>query len=240
MNMELLKEELKILKLKKTMYILFLISSIIISLICILCNNIILLLIDITTLIILSIIISKINTKIDKKENEILKIKKQIENEQHKEKMNIENKKFEIYKKEHQIEDKTPKNKYHIKTKTITDNEKYFLDVIKKHFGKDYEIRPQVPLSNIIEKEKDFDKQYQNELNRIIDIGIFDKETSYPLLLIEINDSTHKRKDRQVRDSKVKSICEQAGIKLIAFWTEYSNTEEYIFNRVNTNLRDSN
>lgn len=129
--------------------------------------------------------------------------------------------------------------KYHIKSKTITDNEKYFLDIIKKHFGKDYEIRPQVPLSSIIEKEKDFEKQYQNELYRIIDIGIFNKETSYPLLLIEINDSTHKRKDRQNRDAKVKNICEQAGIKLIAFWTEYSNTEEYIFNRVNTNLRDS-
>ena len=27
--------------------------------------------------------------------------------------------------------------------------------------------------------------------------------------------------------------------KLIAFWTEYSNTEEYIFNRINTNLGDS-
>lgn len=130
----------------------------------------------------------------------------------------------------------TNKSQYHIKVKTITDNEKYFLDIIKKHFGKDYDIRVQVPLSSIIEKEKDFENQYQNELNRVIDIGIFDKETTYPLLLIEINDSTHHRKDRQVRDAKVKNICEQANLKLIAFWTEYSNTEEYVFNRINENL----
>lgn len=126
--------------------------------------------------------------------------------------------------------------KYHIKAKTITENEKYFLDIIKKHFGKDYDIRVQVPLSSIIEKDKDFNGQYQSELNRVIDIGIFDKDTSYPLLLIEINDNTHHRKDRQIRDAKVKNICEQANIKLIAFWTEYSNTEKYVFNRVNENL----
>ena len=132
------------------------------------------------------------------------------------------------------------KSKYHVKAKTITDNEKYFLDIIKKHFKQDYDIRIQVPLSSVIEKEKEFERQYQNELNRIIDIGIFDKDTSYPLLLIEINDPTHFKKDRQVRDAKVKNICDQAGIKLIAFWTNYSNTEEYILNRVNTNLRDSN
>lgn len=127
-------------------------------------------------------------------------------------------------------------SKYHIKATTITENEKYFLEIIKKHFGKDYDIRPQVPLSSIIEKEKDFENQYQNELYRVIDIGIFNKETTTPLLLIEINDNTHKRKDRQIRDAKLKNICDQANIKLITFWTEYQNTEEYIFNRVNENL----
>lgn len=176
--------------------------------------------------------------------NKIIKINELIEKENIKSKINIikiENEKYMVEMqnkvKENQAVEKT---KYHIKAKTITDNEKYFLNIIKKHFGKDYDIRFQVPLSSIIEKDKEFEKEYQNELNRIIDIGIFDKNTSYPLLLIEINDSTHHRKDRKIRDAKVKNICDQAGIKLIAFWTEYSNTEEYIFNRVNSNIKDSN
>lgn len=178
----------------------------------------------ITTLIIKKIIKYNQNKKleyqkeVDKKLNE-LKLKNSIHTNQ---------------------ENDITKNIYHVKSKTITNNEKYFIDIINKHFSNNYEIRPQVPLSSIIEKEKEFDRQYQNELNRIIDIGIFNKNTSYPLLLIEINDNTHKRKDRQIRDAKVKSICEQAGIKIIAFWTDYSNTEEYIINCINTNLRDSN
>ena len=148
---------------------------------------------------------------------------------------NYERRMLELYAKK-EIQEQTQQSKYHIKSKTITDNEKYFLDIIKKHFAKDYEIRLQVPLSSVIEKDKDFENQYQNELNRIIDIGIFDKDTSYPLLLIEINDSTHHKKDRQVRDAKVKDICDQANLKLIAFWTEYSNTEQYIIERVSKNL----
>lgn len=127
-------------------------------------------------------------------------------------------------------------SKYHIKDKTISDCEMYFYNIIKKHFGEKYDIRVQVPLSSVIEKEKDFERQYQNELYRSIDIGIFDIKTTAPLLLIEINDRTHHNKDRKVRDSKVKEICNQAGLTLLTFWTEYSNTENYIIKRIRENL----
>ncbi len=49
---------------------------------------------------------------------------------------------------------------------------------------------PQVNLASIIKKEKDFPTQYQNELYRNIDFGIFDKDTMEVKLLIEINDKT--------------------------------------------------
>lgn len=127
-------------------------------------------------------------------------------------------------------------SKYYLKTKTITDNEQYFLDIIKKHFSKQYEIRPQVPLSNVIGKLKQYSNEYQNELNRIIDVGIFDKETTTPLLLIEINDSSHEQKHRRARDKKVKEICKDAQIPLITFWIKYSNTEQYIVKRISKEL----
>lgn len=130
----------------------------------------------------------------------------------------------------------TNQSKYKLKTTTITANEQYFLDIIKKHFSSNYEIRPQVPLSSIIEKNKEHNWEYQNELNRIIDFGLFDKQTTAPLLLIEINDRTHHENKRIYRDQKVKEICEQAGIKLIAFWSEYSNTEQYIVERISKEL----
>lgn len=137
---------------------------------------------------------------------------------------------------EETINPEQQKPKYKLKIKTISDSEKYFLDILKKNFSNDYEIRPQVPLSSIIEKEKNFDREYQSELNRIVDIGIFDKTTTAPLLLIEINDKTHLQRNRRDRDSKVKNICDIAGIELITFWTNYENKEDYIVNRVREKL----
>lgn len=212
--------------------VVFMVLAFLIAVGCIANKNIILFILFIIVGIILKVISKKIYIKVEEIEYYINIIKR-----------NEEQKEYDKYIIEKYAKDYTQeeiKTKYNIKSKTITNNEKYFLDIIKKHFKQDYEIRVQVPLASVIEKEKEFEGQYQNELNRIIDIGIFDKESSYPLLLIEINDPTHYRKDRQVRDAKLKNICDQAGIKLIAFWTDYSNTEEYILNRVNTNLRDSN
>ena len=135
---------------------------------------------------------------------------------------------------------KKSKNKddvYKLKKSIMSDCEINFFKVIYKHFEKDYLVIPQVPLASIIEKKKDFDSQYQNELNRIIDFGIFDKITFKPLLLIEINDNTHNEKSRQARDIKVKNICSSVNLNLITFYTNYPNKEDYIIDRISKELK---
>ena len=72
-------------------------------------------------------------------------------------------------------------------------------------------------------------------LYRNIDFGIFNQNFE-PLLLIEINDSTHNRPDRKERDKKVRNICENAGIKLITFYSDKSNKADYIINRIRGEL----
>ena len=37
------------------------------------------------------------------------------------------------------------------------------------------------------------------------------------MLLVELNDSSHKREDRRLRDEKVAAICEDAGLPLVTF-----------------------
>lgn len=134
-------------------------------------------------------------------------------------------------------EEKEQKINEYNKKSIMTENEKYFYNIFNKHFSKDYLILPQVNLATIINKNKEFEKQYQNELNRNIDFGIFDKENLTPLLLIEINDNSHNRKDRIKRDYKVKEICKNANLNLITFYTKYSNKENYIVNRINEELK---
>ena len=129
------------------------------------------------------------------------------------------------------IQEQTNK-KYTKKESLLTDCEKYFYSVLNKNFNDNFNIIPQVPLSAIISKEKEYKNEYQNELNRIIDFGIFSKTGFKPLLLIEINDKSHLQLSRKERDLKVKQICEEADLKIITFWTNCENTENYIVKRI--------
>lgn len=132
-------------------------------------------------------------------------------------------------------ENKTENEIHKYESKNLaTNNEMYFYNIIENHFGNKYKIQTQVNLASIIEKTNN--DKFRNELFRNIDIGIFEKENLKPLLLIEINDSTHNQTKRQYRDIKVKEICNEANIKLITFYTKYSNKKEYIINRIEEEL----
>lgn len=98
----------------------------------------------------------------------------------------------------------------------------------------EYKIVPQLNLGTIIEKQN---KGYRNELFKNIDFAIFNKNFSEILLLIELNDNTHEQKKRKQRDKKVKEICNNANIKLITFYTKYSNEKEYVLNRIREEIK---
>lgn len=102
--------------------------------------------------------------------------------------------------------------------------------------NKDFIIIPQVPLASIVKK---VNAKYQNELNRIIDFGIFDKNFNL-LLLIELNDYSHNKIYRKDRDLKVKKILDDCYIKLLTFYTKYPNEQEYIIKRINETLNIKN
>lgn len=113
--------------------------------------------------------------------------------------------------------------------------EKYFYDILKD-IECDYDVivQPQVNLASVI--EKNIKHKYVNELFRNIDFGIFDKNFHKLLLAIEINDSSHLKKDRIIRDLKVEKILNQANIKLIKFYTNMPNEKLYVTNRILTYL----
>lgn len=96
------------------------------------------------------------------------------------------------------------------------------------NISENFVIIPQVPLSSIVKK---VNGKYQNELNRVIDFGIFDKNFRL-LLLVELNDSSHKQLNRRDRDLKVKKILDDCFIKLLTFYTQYPNEQEYINKRI--------
>ena len=114
---------------------------------------------------------------------------------------------------------------YSAKDSIMTDCEKAFFEAIKEIVGVQYTVQPQINLASVIDKESC--SKYRNELFRNIDFGVFDRNYSL-VLLIEINDPSHLRQDRSARDSKVREICESAGIPLVTFWTKYGINKVYM------------
>ena len=98
-------------------------------------------------------------------------------------------------------------------------------------------IVPQVNFASIITKVSN--SKFNTELFRNIDFGIFNADYSKLLLLIELNDESHNNSHRKKRDIKVHEICNKAGIKLITFYTKYSNEKEYVKGRIIKELNGS-
>ncbi len=147
---------------------------------------------------------------------------------------------------EYEQNDDIPNNYYHnyhnkvsrnyIQKEFLSNNEKNFYNKLQE-LNTDYLVIPQISLASVIDKKST--ERFHNELFRIIDFGIFDKNSLKLLLLIELNDSSHTLPARKRRDIRVKQICNEANIKLITFYTNMPNEKEYIINRIKTEIKKS-
>ena len=124
--------------------------------------------------------------------------------------------------------------RYYVKDALLTATEIKYYNVIRSVIGDDFLVYPQINLASVIDKKGG--NNFRNELFRNIDFAIFDYNFR-PLVLIEINDNTHFRKDRIERDEKVAVICKKAGIPLITFWVKDGINEDYIAKQLNTAIR---
>ena len=119
-------------------------------------------------------------------------------------------------------------NVYVLKKSLLTNTEKKYFECFKTILPDCYIIQPQINLATVIDKISP--SRYQSELFRNIDFGVFDLNYK-PLLMIEINDSTHNTFKRADRDVKVADICSKAGLPLISFWTNNGIDREYFIKR---------
>lgn len=118
---------------------------------------------------------------------------------------------------------------YNLKGSILTPTELMFAEAIKRNLPEGYELSAQSNLATFIDRLDD--ARYRNELFRNVDFLVVDKKYA-PILVIEINDETHQRKDRQERDIKVARICGEAGIPIVKLWTKYGVNEAYIKSKI--------
>ena len=131
-------------------------------------------------------------------------------------------------------EPKQPPKPLYEKKPLVTANERAYQQAIWRNVPAGYRVIPQVCLASII--QKNYNNKFVNELFRIVDFGIFD-ESYKPIVLIEINDSSHYEPQRIARDYKVKDLLEKANIPLITLWTGFGINDEYIKKRLDEHCK---
>lgn len=106
----------------------------------------------------------------------------------------------------------------------MTKAEHEFFKVLQQAVQDKYYIVPQVQLSNLVqvEKPKRWEYSLRNKIDRkSVDFVLFNKEYFTPHLIIELDDSSHLREDRQIRDDFVDKVLNKAGIKIMHIQTAY-------------------
>ncbi|MBU2539804.1 DUF2726 domain-containing protein [Patescibacteria group bacterium] len=113
---------------------------------------------------------------------------------------------------------------YQKKEYLMTKAEHEFFKVLQEVVQDKYYIIPQVQLSNLVqvEKQKSWEYSYRNKIDRkSVDFVLFNKEYFTPHLVIELDDTSHLRKDKQARDHFLDEIFNKVGIKIVHIKTAY-------------------
>lgn len=109
---------------------------------------------------------------------------------------------------------------YKKKDSVLTEAERVFFATLREAIGDRYDIFPQVSLLEILSLPDGLNRRaHYSALNKIqakhIDFLLCEKETTRPLVAIELDDSSHNRVDRIARDNFLNEAFASAGLPLL-------------------------
>jgi very-short-patch-repair endonuclease len=109
-----------------------------------------------------------------------------------------------------------------------TQNEAQFFECLQKAFP-NYYIGIQVSMSAIVESEYKNRSQFRNYYN---DFVICDKKGIMPIMVIELDDNTHKKEKRIEQDIRKNTVLSDANILLCRYTAKKIYTIEEIKNEI--------
>jgi hypothetical protein len=120
-----------------------------------------------------------------------------------------------VIKQQEQTQEQFP---YKAKQIFLSNAEASFYHLLKKMTGETMVIFPHIVLSDLVSFSGVDRTEYYRFSNRIdrkqVDFVLADSKTLRPILVIELDDSTHQRSDRVERDRFVEKVLETAQIPL--------------------------
>lgn len=113
---------------------------------------------------------------------------------------------------------KRQKFPYQLKQNYLTPAELSFFSVLKNAVQDKYEIVPQVPLKSIMNVKpsvRDFYRYFNKIDRKVVDFVLFEKIIYKPVLIIELDDSSHNNLDRKDRDYFIDKVAETVKLPIL-------------------------
>lgn len=128
---------------------------------------------------------------------------------------------------------------YAKKPSVLSSSEQRFLAALEKIVGDRYRILCQVRVADVVElKIAPYSKGRWSAFNRIqsksFDFVLCDLQSTEPLLVIELNDSTHDLPNRMKRDETLHQICHSIGLPIIFQPVQFSYDVFELQGRIST------
>jgi len=118
---------------------------------------------------------------------------------------------------------------YRLRDDFLSPAEFSFFKVLSSLVGTRLSIQSKVRLADVffVARPNENFAYFNRIAQKHLDFLVCDSVTMKPLLGIELDDSSHKRNSRQVRDDFVESVCKVAGLPLLRFPVrqEYNSRE---------------
>ena len=120
---------------------------------------------------------------------------------------------------------------YTAKSLPMTRTEADFFMKLQDAVEERYYVFPQVHLSALLDykvKGQDWHYAFRHINGKSVDFVLCDKETLRPTYAIELDDFTHDKVDRKIRDAEVERIFDNASLPLVRFKTANVTTDKII------------
>ena len=132
-----------------------------------------------------------------------------------------------------QVKESKSKSLYNYKQKAflMSRAEHEFFDILVDITKDQYHVFPQIHLSTILDNKvvgQNWKGAFRHIDEKSVDFVICDKAYIRPLLAIELDDKTHVREDRKIRDVEVERILNEANLPLLRFENHGSFNKEEI------------
>lgn len=115
---------------------------------------------------------------------------------------------------------------YHVRDDFLSPAEQSFYLVLKTSVGDSWLVCPKVALGDLFYAKSNDHSKYRTYTNKIdrkhVDFLLCDPKTVRPIVGIELDDKSHQRSDRQIRDAFVEKVFQAANLPLVRIPVKHS------------------